>query len=273
MSMIHRARVCAIGAEADIRRLLTRMLDNYGYWDPDEERPRLSLQELKTLVEQVSAEDGGAGDTFLYEMICVSPYGDAVPTTCRLSLQPGPGGLWLAVFAYDSDHRFQPHDWKDLHHRCSNLLMLAQRASEDFTLEKGEVLFAGDQVQEIWDNMEECWLWLMQEYGAGSPTEDALEQMELLQQVMQEEDYDMDIPTLLDGCVSNLEGIAEDNADPEALGAALQEALAGRDFARALNLLCTVAESALWETQHNARWLACLNALREAWARKYPEGG
>ncbi len=270
MAMLHRARVCAIGSEADIRRLFTQMLDNYGYWDPDEERPRHSLQELLALVEQVSAEDGGAGDTFLYGMISVSPYGDAIPTTCRLTLQQGPGGLWLAVFAYDSDHRFQSHDWRDLHRRCGNVLMLAQRASEDFALEKGEVLFAGDQVQEIWDHMEECWLWLIQEYGAGSPTEDALEQMELLEQVMREEEYDTDIPTLLAGCVENLESIAADNADPEALGAALRDAMGARDFPRVLNILCTLAEAALWETQHNARWLACLNALREAWARKYP---
>ena len=204
-------------------------------------------------------------------MICETPYGDAIPSTCRLTLQPAPAGLWLAVFAYDSDHRFQPHDWLDLHRRLNRPLMVAQRASEDFTLEKGEVIFAGGSVQDNWDAMAECWLWLMEQYGAGMPTEDALEQMERLGEVLREEDYDMDIPALLSSCITNLEAIALDVEDPEAVGAGIEAARQERDYDRLFDCLYRQMEAALWETGRNARWLACLRALLAAWESRYPE--
>ncbi|MBR6954556.1 MAG: hypothetical protein IKH77_05930 [Clostridia bacterium] len=271
MAMLSRARVCVIGPESSICRLLTCMLDNCGYLDPEEDRPHYSLLELQEEVRRRSAEDGGEGDTFLYEMICDAPYGDAIPTTCRLSVKPGPAGLQLAVFAYDSEHRFQPHDWLSLHKRLGNIPMVAQRASEDFTLEKGTVLFVGGHVQEDWTAMDECWLWLMEQYGAGLPTEDALEQMERLARVFREEDYDLDIPGLLQGCMDNLEAIAEGVADEAALGERIESARQAHDYGQLFDCLCRLADSALWETEHNARWLACLRALLEKWNDTHPE--
>ena len=269
--MLSRARVCLIGSEKDICRLLTCMLDNCGYLDPDEDRPRRSLRELEEMVRKRSAEDGGDGDTFLYEMICEAPYGDALPTTCRLDVRQGPDNLWLAVFAYDSEHRFQTHDWMALHKRLGRIPMIALRASEDFTLEKGEVILVGGVVQENWDAMEECWLWLMQQYGAGMPTEDALEEMERLDDVFREEDYDMDIPRLLSGCISNLESIAGGVEDTDALSEQMETARRERRYEELFDCLCRLMEAALWETGHNARWLACLRALLEAWNAGHPE--
>lgn len=271
MAMLNRARVCVIGSEDEIIRLLTRMLDNCGYLDPDEDRPRPSLQDLQEQVRLRAQEDGGEGDSFLYEMICPAPYGDAIPSTCRLTLQPAPAGLWLAVFAYDSDHRFQPHDWLDLHRRLGRPLMVAQRASEDFALEKGEVIFAGGGVQDNWDAMAECWVWLMDAYGAGMPTDDALLQMEQLETVLREEDYDMDVPALLRSCITNLEAIAMDVEDPRAVEACITAARESRSYDQLFDSLYQLMEAALWETEHDARWLACLRALLAAWESKYPE--
>ncbi len=266
MAEINRARVCAVGSEQDMKRLLTQLLDNCAYLDPDTElRPDWSVAELLQQIRKRCAEDGGEGDTFLYEMVSDSAFGDALPCSLRLDVAPAQAGLWTALFTYDSEHRFQAHEWLDLHRRCGRILMVAQRASQDFTLDKGEVIFSAGRVLENWDAMCECWLWLMMQYGAGVPPTDAVRHLHGLARVLEEEEYDMTVRDLLTSCESNLIRTAEAAADGASLEAAMRNAREAGRFDLLTDCQYTVAEAVLWETVHNAKWLACLNAVIEAW--------
>ena len=40
------------------------------------------------------------------------------------------------------------------------------------------------------------------------------------------------------------------------------------DYEGVFALQCHVAETDLWETEHNARFLACLEAVEEAWRQR-----
>ena len=90
MSNLYRTRVCAIGSEEDIRVLLIRMLENFGVYEEPEDRSPYTRAELEAWVRREAGENGGPGDTFLYEMIAPLCYGDAEPGTCRLT--PADGG-------------------------------------------------------------------------------------------------------------------------------------------------------------------------------------
>ncbi len=266
MATLYRARVCAVGSERDMKNLLTRMLDNCGYLEADEElRPERSVEELVRLVQQRSREDGGEGDTFLFEMIAGNGYGDAIPCTLRLEVAETLPGLWTAVFSYDSEHSFQPEDWMILHLTLGRVLLVAQRASRDFALDKGELIFSGGQCMENWDHMCELWLWLMEQYGAGAPPQAAVQKLKPLARVLRDEEYDMDVAEILTACAENLQRTAERVADPEGLMEKFAAARENRDFRGMLEIQYAAAEAALWETRHNAKWLACLDAVSGAW--------
>ena len=53
---------------------------------------------------------------------------------------------------------------------------------------------------------------------------------------------------------------------------AVLEAVERRDFSRLMEYAHAVAEAALWETEHNAKWLACISTIREAWLEHMREG-
>ena len=263
MSTLYRQRIVVVGNEQDMIRLAMVLLDNAGYLELPEDRPPYTLAELTDQIQQRTREDGDANDTFLYSMISRHRFGEATDGTCRLLISRSPCGLYTALFRYDSSDPFQSHEWLDLHKRCGMPLMVIQRASEDFSLDKGEVVLSGGHVMDNWDTMCECWLWLMEQYGCGLPPEEALEKLSRLSEIMQREEYDMDIPTLLHSCRLNLETLALSMQDPAALKEAIDVALRRQDYVRLSEYYYLLAESILWETEHNAKWFATLDTLIE----------
>lgn len=267
MATCYRARVCAVGTEMDIRRLLAVMLDNYGSLEPSDDRPLPAAASLAGEISRIAGEDGGEGDTFLYEMVAFNRYGEAIPATCRLWVRPAGETLWTALFDYQSEDAFQIHDWLELHNRSGRIPMMALRAAEDLALDKGSVVFLGGKAAENWDAMLETWLWLMKEYYCGRPTEEAVASLEQVERQLREEEYDQDVAELLASCEENLDLVLPQPEDWDAELAAAQEK---QDFGETAMLRLRWAEAALWETDHIAKWQACLTALREAWLEAHP---
>ena len=74
--------------------------------------------------------------------------------------------------------------------------------------------------------------------------------------------YVLSVEELLDSCIENLQQLGDtEDITPEAL----QQLWRNREFAELFTMMARVAETALWETEHNARWIACLEAVRDAW--------
>ncbi len=259
--MSYRNRVCIIGNETDMQRILTNLLVNCGYYEPPEERPPYSLDELIGQIEQRTREDGDANDTFLYNMISRHRYGTAEEGTCRLQVTRQACGLYSALFRYDSTNSFQPHEWSALHKQCGYPLIVAQRASEDFMLDKGEVIFSAGQTLDNWNNMCECWVWLMGQYGCGLPPEEAVEHFRDLDQVLRREEYDVNAAELLRSCRQNLESVAYHVSDPDAMREAMQQCVNRQDFVHLSEYHYALAESVLWETEHNHKWFATIDAV------------
>lgn len=267
MAKLYRARVAAVGTEADMLRLNRALLDNLDIIDEEDEdedapAPR-TLQETFEQLREYARCEGGQDDEFLYGMVTTMPYGDADEGSCRYTLQQHPCGLWTACFAYESSSTpFQSEDWQRLHLKCDRIPMLALRAGWDFGQDKGMLLITGGRVHDDWDRMAECWLWLMQHYEFGYPPEEAVERLRRLEETLEREDFDMSVEELLDSCIENLRQLADvEDITPEAL----QQAWRGRAFAELFTMMARICETALWETQHNDRWIACLEAVRDAW--------
>lgn len=265
MASLHRARVCAVGTEEDMIRLLSVLLDNCSALPPAEDRAPFSLEELYSLMLTYTHEHASDLESFMYSMISPSRYADAEPGTCRLNVRRENCGLWTATFAYDSPNPFQIHEWLDLHRRCGNLLMVVQRASWDFGLDKGELILTGGEVMDNWQAMNECWLWLIPQYECGYPPEEAVNRLAKLAVTLEREESDMTVEELLKSCMDNLNAIAMETEDPNALAASLAGCLERRDFVGLLEIQHLVAEAALWEIEHNAKWLACLDTVLAAW--------
>lgn len=259
--MLYRNRLCLVGSQQDIYRLFCVMLDNSGYLDMPEDAPPASFESLLGQILEHTREDGDVNDTFLYTMVSRHRFGTAEEGTCRMQVVHHPCGLYTACFTYDSVNALQTHEWLDLHNRCGQPLIVAQRAAQDFTLDKGEVIITGGQVLDNWDNMCECWIWLMERYGYGLPPDEAVEHFRQLDDILTKEEYDLDIVSLLRSCRSNLEAISMNVSDQEALKTALAASLARQDPVRLSELHYALAESVLWETEHNARWFATLDAV------------
>ena len=265
MASKHRARVCAVGTADDMSALLRAMLANCNALPSEEDRLPFTLEELIRMVQTCTHENGDEMDTFLYEMVSGIRYGSAEPGTCRLNVRQEKCGLWTACFAYDSASEFQPHEWRSLHRQCGQILMVAQRASWDFALDKGEMIFTGGEILDNWDGMNECWLWLIPQYECGYPPEEAVSRLEKLQRTLEREDADTTVDELLRSCMDNLTAIAMEVEDSQALIDSMTACAARQDFVGLLEAEHMIAESVLWETEHNAKWLACLESVRCAW--------
>lgn len=269
--MLNRVRVCAVGTKADMANLCRVLLSNCGALPPEDERPEYTLEELRAMVLQYAHENAEEFDTFAYEMLSTMRYGDADPGTCRLTIKEESCGLWTACFSYDSQSQFQVHEWLDLHKRCGKLLMVAQRAAWDFGLDKGEIILAGGEAMDNWDSMNECWLWLIPQYECGYPPEEAVARLEKLAETLEREEADMTIEELLCSCMANLNAIALEVEDGAALAGSMTACLERRDFVGVLEMQHMVAESVLWETEHNAKWQACLETVLDAWQKHLDE--
>ena len=271
--MLNRVRVCAVGTKEDMRNLCHVLLSNCGALLPEDEEDRaeLTLDELKAMILQYTSENADEFDTFAYEMLSTMRYGDAEPGTCRLNIKEEPCGLWTACFSYDSQNQFQIHEWLDLHKRCGKVLMVAQRAAWEFGLDKGEIILVGGETMDNWDGMNECWLWLIPQYECGYPPEEAVARLEKLEKTLEREESDMTIEELLRSCMDNLNAIALEVEDGQALYASMMASLEKRDYVGVLEMQHLVAESVLWETEHNAKWLACLETVLDAWKKHLDE--
>ena len=261
MSTLYRQRVCMIGHQQDMLRLTSTLLDNCGYLEEPEDRPAWTLAELQEQLEQTTKENGDANDDFLYPMISRHRYGTAIEGTCRLHIAQHPCSLYSALFRYDSSSPFQALEWLDLYKKCGKPLIVIQRAASDFTLDKGEILISGGQITESWDTMCECWLWLMEQYGCGLPPDEAKERLDALDSIMRQEEYDMDVRSLLRSSRVNLETLSLSVQDQEAMKQALDASEMRQDFVRLWELQYILAESVLWETEHNHKWFATLDTL------------
>lgn len=267
MAEMHHIRVCALGSERDMLHLLHVMLENAGALDDEPgEGPAKTREELETMVHQLAHWEGGPEDGFLYDLITTRPFGSADAPSTSLIIREEACGLWTACFDFESVDNFQVEDWMALHLRCNRMLMAAQYASHTFGLEKGSVLLCGGRAMDSWDTMGECWMWLIAQYECGFPPEEAVERLRKLQKTLDAEDFGMTIDELLESCVQVLEDTADAVADPAMIREGLHEAVARRDYQRLLSIQVSVAESVLWQTEHNHKWLANLQAVRDAWA-------
>ena len=259
MGVIHHARIAVVGSESDIRQLCRALLQNTGYEGdlPD------ATDALTEAVHRYAGEEGGPDCGFLYEMVTRRAYGDAEEDTCRFTVRREPCGWWTALFAYESVTPFQPEDWLRLHVQCGRLPMLAMRACEDFDRDKGLLVFSGGYVQEEWSRMEACWLWLVTRYGDDDP-EDALRRLTRLARLLDDEEDELTVPTLLEKCGRFLQSLHDRTRDAEALREQMAQALDRRDYRMLFALQCAVAESALWEADRTEHWQGCLTRLATA---------
>lgn len=262
MASLHRSRVVAIGTEADMIRLNRALLKTQDWLEEPEDGPELTLEALYQQVHERAQFEGAQDSTFLYDMITSVPYGEASDESCRYVMRKEPCGLYTACFSYEGDTAFQPEDWLSLHKRCDRMPMLALRASWDFAQDKGMVIISGGRIHDNWDRMAEAWLWLLHHYEFGYPPEEAVERLAKLETTLEREDFDMSIDELLQSCIENLQYLGDvSDISAESLAAAREQ----QDFAGLFEMIARVGETALWETEHNARWIACLEAVREAW--------
>ncbi len=267
MATLTRARVCAVGAEQDMLALCRALLHNCDWLEePDLDLPALTLEQLISQVTHHAQLEGGDSSTFYYGMLADYPYGDAIDSTCRLTIRKHATGLWTALFAYDSETAFQPEDWLRLHRQCGDLPMLALHADWNFGLEKGMKVFVGGKVGDDWSRMGETWLWLMAQYEVGYPPEEAVERLRKLRRTIDREEFDMSIREMLQGCIDNLTDLHAHTCEPEALTALMTACREKRDYEGLFLVQCRIAETALWDTEHTNRWLACLEAVKAAWA-------
>lgn len=266
MATINRARVCTLGTQEDMIRLCRLLLDHCQWFDePENDKPDLTLDQLVTLIAKHARLEGGDESTFCYPMIAARPYGDAIAATCRLSIRRHPTGLYLALFAYDSDTPFQHEDWVSLHRELKMLPMMALYANDDFGLEKGAKLFAGGHVHDDWTYMGEAFMYLIAGYEEGYPPEEAILRLRKLRKTLEREDFDASIGGLLRSCMENLSALVEDVGDAEALAAEMQQLRQEKDYESLFNLYMRLIEAELWDIQHVDRHLACLEATRQAW--------
>ena len=268
MANLHRARVCMVGSEQDMETLCRVLLSNYCEATDEEEILPQGVPELQERIRAIARRDGAEFDTFLYHMISDVRFGSAEQGTLRLEIRQQPCGLWTACFAYDSQSPFQVHEWLNLHKQCGRILTVIQRASWDFGAEKGELILTGGQTLDNWDGMGECWMWLIHQYEYGYPPEEAVERLQKLEATLLREDFDMTVEELLLSCEENLQAVALVVQDPEEVRRELENARAANDFPALADAQHAVAESVLWDTERNARWLATLREVRDLWMEK-----
>ena len=266
MANLNRARVCTLGTQEDMIRLCRLLLDHCQWFDePEDDKPTLTLEQLTTLISKHARLEGSDASTFYYPMVSAHPYGDAITSTCRLTIRKHPTGLYLALFAYDSETPFQHEDWAALHRDVKLLPMMALYANDDFGLEKGAKLFIGGRVGDDWDRMGETFLYLIANYEEGYPPEEAVTRLRKLRKTLEREDFDMSIGGILRGCIEHLEELDADLSDTEALLADMHQMRQEKDYEGLFNTYLRLIEAELWDIQHVDRHLACLQAAYDAW--------
>ena len=272
MANLNRARVCILGTQEDMIRLCRLLLDNCQWFDePEDNQPSLTLEQLTALIAKHARMEGTNDSTFFYPMVSAHPYGDAITATCRLTIRRHPTGLYLALFAYDSETPFQHEDWVNLHRQMKMLPMMAIYANDDFGLEKGMKIFAGGRVGDDWDRMGEAFLFLIANYEEGFPPDEAVARLRKLRKTLEREDFDLTIGGILQGCIENLVSLQEDVSDPEALMSDMQTFRQEKDYESLFNLYLRLIEAELWDIQHVDRHLACLEATYNAWVEEEGE--
>ena len=199
-------------------------------------------------------------------MVTAHPYGDAITSTCRLAIRKHPTGLYLALFAYDSETPFQPEDWVRLHRQVKMLPMMAMYANDDFGLEKGMKIFAGGRVGDDWERMGEVFLYLIAGYEEGYPPEEAVARLRKLRKTLEKEDFDLSIGELLCSCIDNLGDLENDTHDAAAITEAMQRQRQEKDYEGLFNVYLRIIEAELWDIQHVDRHMACLQSVYTDWA-------
>ena len=264
-------RVCAVGSKDEIGDLLRCMLRSCGELneDPDGLEPPLSQTELLRRISELTDHDSGNREGFLYEMVAPEPFGSADGGSSLFNVREEPCGEWSACFDYHSRDAFQPDDWLRLHERCGRLQLAAQYACDDFSREKGCSLISGGQVLDDWSRMAEVWFWLAWQYTGGEGPEGAVEQLTKIGRALRQEDFDLGPDELIASCEEILRRLVEQTAVPAQLRAQLDAARQRGDWGEIGSVRTIVAESVLWEADHSPKWLACLEAAREAWDGRY----
>lgn len=271
MANNYRSRICAVGDEQDMIRLCKAMLSNIDWLDEPEDRTMpYTLAELQEKIQERAQEEGGNACEFLYEMIARRTYGDAEEDSCRFAIRQEACELWTASFDYCSEHALQVEDWVKLHNQVKQLPMLILRAGWDFSRDKGMLILSGGRAYDDWNFMGETWLWLIAEYECGYPPEEAVARLEKLEKTLEKEEFDLSISELLASSMEHLQHLGEYTAAGEQLKEAIARCIEESDFKRLFLIQGKVAETVLWQTEHNGRWLACLEAVKQAWDEKYP---
>lgn len=261
-------RVAAVGSEQDMLRLCRAMLSNCDWLEAQEEGPEKTLPQLLESIREHSREEAGVDCEFFYGTIARHTFGEADEDSCRFSVRQDPCGLWVASFAYAGDTPCQAEDWLRLHQQCNRLPMLILRAGWDFSRDKGMLILSGGRIHEDWNRMGEIWMWLIAGYECGYPPEEAVARLRKLEKTMENEDFEYTVEELLQACIDNLHDLTDHMSDPDFLRAMMAQCIERRDWEGLFVLQCRVAESALWETEHKARWLATLEAVLEAWQNR-----
>lgn len=266
MANLTRVRLCAFGGEEGMRLLCLRLLLNYPLLDMDREKLKdMTLEQLQAVIREQAKLEECEESSFLYSMVCTGAYGDVLNDTCRLTIGRHPAGLWLAGFSYDSKNAFQPEDWQRLHVECGGLPMVAIFANEDFNLPKGMKVILGGRVGDNWNYMGEIWMWLVAQYMADCSPEEAVARLRKLRKHIDEDECDMTIGEMLDAALSVLEGLVEDNADPEALHAEMLQYREESDYESLFALQSRIGEMFLWDVENAEKWIAVLETVKDAW--------
>lgn len=268
MSVIHRIRACAVGSHADMIRLNRVLLRNCDYLEEPDDRPPYTLRELREqLAEHMQEETGNAGG-FLYQMISPHHYGETIGATFY-ELQQLDADLWTAEFSYESIFRLQQEDWLRLHKECDRLPIFIIHATNDFSLDKGMVILSNGEIIEDWDHMGEIWYRLFHEFGKGTDPDSALEEMEKLQAIMTQEDWDQSVRELLESCIDLLEESLRARSLIDS--ASIQQALDSRKFHRIFTMHRLLAMSVLEDIRHAPVYLACLRQNLAIWNAAHPQ--
>ncbi|MBR6028316.1 MAG: hypothetical protein IKP40_04440 [Clostridia bacterium] len=300
MADLCRARVCAVGPDTAMCKLLRVMLLNFGV-EPENAPGEQDLSGWQALMQDVCLANDVEEGSFLYEMIAEDAYGDADPASCRLIMKRQGCGLWTALFSYEGETPFQGHDWLMLHRRSGFVLMSAIYAQDFPGAPRGGMIFTGGKLMDEWSRMDAAWLWLMTDFGAD---EGLCEKDEMLTKLLgereeneddevldgglrfglldallgfsgdedeedeeaedgDEEDGEEPDPglALLSDTAAFLRDTASRTADQQALKEEMQAALASRDFPALLDAQLALADAELWETDRAEEWVSRLREL------------
>lgn len=264
-SRYSRVRVCAVGGEADIRRVLIAMASR-SEMDCGELHS-MNITELADAMARYSQSETRGLGAFLYEMVARRRYGSALCGCGDMTVRNPAGNLWAVLFVYESDERFQSHEWLALHRECGGVMMSAQYACSDFRVDHGRILFAGGAAQDLWDYMDPCWFWVIHRYGDGMERFEVLRALEQARRAMLDYDDAPSIPVMLNQCRNGLTRLLE-TPDFNEIAEQSSRALSQGDFLSLRTLRFIAAERILWDTEYAQSWLSAIDSAMDAWPRR-----